>query len=362
MKILIVLPKFTLGGVETMCENLACALQDAGHTPVMVSLYTYESAITRRLNARGVRIFYLDKKKGFDPFIKGRLTRLIESEAPDAVHMHLYVTKYAVPATRAAAHALGHPIPMIHTMHNIASLENETPFGNALNRRYYRKGDVTVVAISKNIRDSIVDFYGIPAKEIPVVYNGVPLNRCLIKTNYETEEGDGAVIHIVNIGRFTSQKNQIELIRAMKIVHEVYPQAVLDIYGEGELRGALEDEIADADYIKLCGVVDDAYEVLRAADVFALPSEYEGFPMTLIEAMGTGCPIVATPVGGVTELISDHETGLLCDTYADSIAYAIAELLASEALRASCGKAALAASSAYSDAAMAQGYLKVYNR
>jgi len=354
MKILIVLPKFTLGGVETMCENLATALQKKGHSPVVVSLYTYESAITKRLDELGIKRYSLDKKPGLDFSIKGKLREIIAAEKPDVIHTHLYVTKYVVPAAR------GCKALRVHTMHNVAAEENLTPMGVTLNKFYFKYCHLRPIAISQKVRETTADMYGYPENEIPIVHNGIDLGKCLPKKDVNI--GEDRPARIVNIGRFTEQKNQYELIRAAELLHNKGVNFVLDIYGEGELESSLRAEIADVDYIRLCGTVGDCYEVLSGADVFALPSNYEGLPMTLLEAMGSGLPIVASGVGGVPELIEPEESGLLCHTDAEDIACQLERMIKDEALRKRCAMGALLRSEQYSSEVMAAKYLRVYER
>jgi len=99
---------------------------------------------------------------------------------------------------------------------------------------------------------------------------------------------------------------------------------------------------------------------LHEADVFTLPSVYEGIPMTLIEAMGTGLPIVATAVGGVPDMLSDKETALLTAVDENEIAKAFIELHENEALRRKLGENARAASGRFSSDVMAKAYISVY--
>lgn len=350
MKVLIVLPKLTLGGVETCCENLACALLAAGHEPAVIALYRYESAISKRIEEAGIKLHYLDKKPGADFSMYKKLRKIIRAEKPDVIHTHLYVTKYVIPASFAIK------AKRVHTMHNIASEENLTKMGNFLNHIFFKLCKVQPVAISEKVRATTSEMFNIPEEKIPIVFNGIPLNRCMVKES--TEIADKMVI--LNIGRFTEQKNQIALIDAMHKVHEKHPEAELHIYGEGELQSELEERIGDASYIKLCGLIGHIYPVLHDADIFALPSTYEGLPMTLIEAMGTGLPIVASAVGGVPELISDGETGFICETNAQSIADKINECIEKSELRADCAKSALEKSRCFSSEAMAEGYVKIY--
>ena len=355
MKIMMVIPKLILAGAETMCENLSLALRDKGHDVVVVSLFTYESAITRRLREGGVRVYQLDKKPGFDRSIKKKLRRILLEEKPDVLHTHLYVTKYAIPAAR------GLRLTRVHTMHNIATEENQTPFGVTLNRFFFRFCSVRIAALSKRIRKTITLLYHIRPERIAVIGNGIPLEKCTARSEYRG--GDG--LRILNIGRFTQQKNQVELINAMALVHAAHPDATLTIVGEGELGDELRAAIKQAgaeSYITLAPVTDDPYSLYNSADIFALPSIYEGMPMTLAEAMASGLPILTTDVGGIPDMLVDEISALMCGTDRASIAAGLDRLLSDRDLREYIGRNARKDAPSLSAETMADGYLRLYSK
>lgn len=121
---------------------------------------------------------------------------------------------------------------------------------------------------------------------------------------------------IVSVGRLMQQKNQKMLFRAFKNVVEKYPEYQLVIYGEGPMRGMLENyakELGIEANISLPGSVSDVHDRIKDAEVFVLSSEYEGMPNALIEAMCLGLPVISTKVSGATDLIIDHKNGLLTE-------------------------------------------------
>lgn len=121
---------------------------------------------------------------------------------------------------------------------------------------------------------------------------------------------------IVSVGRLMQQKNQKMLFSAFKNVVEKYPEYQLVIYGEGPMRGMLENyakELGIEANISLPGSVSDVHDRIKDAEVFVLSSEYEGMPNALIEAMCLGLPVISTKVSGATDLIIDHKNGLLTE-------------------------------------------------
>lgn len=121
---------------------------------------------------------------------------------------------------------------------------------------------------------------------------------------------------IVSVGRLMQQKNQKMLFAAFKNVVEKYPDYQLVIYGEGPMREELEayaKELEIENNISLPGSVSDVHERIKDAEIFVLSSDYEGMPNALIEAMCLGLPVISTKVSGATDLIKDHENGLLTE-------------------------------------------------
>ena len=138
MKIMQIMPEFGLAGAEIMCENLSYELAQRGNEMILVSLYTYHSAITDRLEREGIRIVYLGKKSGIDISIYRKLDNLIQREKPDVIHTHRYVMQYSVPI--GAKYHIG----MVHTVHNVAEKEQE--WGKRkLSYLFYKFANVTPV-------------------------------------------------------------------------------------------------------------------------------------------------------------------------------------------------------------------------
>ncbi|MBS1362148.1 MAG: glycosyltransferase [Acidaminococcaceae bacterium] len=353
MKIMQVIPAFRLAGAEVMCENLCIALKNAGETVIAVSLYSEKTAITDRLEKAGVRIEYLDKKLGFDPSIIFKLVRLFKREKPDVVHTHIYASKYGLIAAVLAGIE-----KKVHTVHNVAQKEQGN-LGKKVNSFMYKHFDVVPVALSQEVRKSISDVYGLCEDSVPTIFNGIDLSKCLTKTNYKVNK----IFEILHIGRFMQVKNHEILIRAFADFVKRHPSSKLQLLGEGELFTRMQDlaqTLGVADKVDFLGLQSNVYPYLHDADVFCLPSEYEGVPMTLIEAMGTSLPIIAGNVGGIPDMLANGESALLIEPKINEIEEAMETLYSSEELRAKLGQAACRRSEVFSSEAMAKSYMKVY--
>ena len=353
MKIIQIMPEFGLAGAEIMCENLTYELQKHGHTVIVVSMYDYRSPITDRMERSGIDIRYLGKKAGLDLSMIRKMRRIFKQEKPDAIHTHRYVMQYAIPAAVIAGVKR-----RVHTFHSVAQKENNKP-ARIANKFFFKHFHVTPVALSELVRDTIVKEYKIAKDKIPVIFNGIDLSKCAPKTDYSINEN----FKILHIGRFAEPKNHKGLLLAFQKFHNKYPNSELQLIGDGEKREEIKlfvEENAMNGCVNFLGLQDDVYVFLNEADIFTLPSVYEGIPMTLIEAMGTGLPIVASCVGGIPDMIVDGVSGLLCEPNADSIMKKIEMFLSDEQLRKNCGCNALKASKKFSAATMYEGYKVLY--
>ena len=353
MKIMQVIPYFCFGGAETMCENLTYGLRNLGHQVTVVSLYHERTPISERMEKAGVRIVYLDKKLGLDLSMIPKLAKLMGSEKPDVVHTHLDVIKYAVAAARLSGIRR-----CIHTVHNVAEKEAEGRLQKIINGTYFRLGWSVPVALSPEVKKSIVSFYDIGESQVPVIYNGVDLSRCQPKQTYELER-----LRLLHIGRFNDQKNHKGLLEAFSLIHREIPDSCLDLIGDGELREEMEafaGKLGISEAVRFLGSQSDVYPYLHGADIFLLPSKYEGMPMTIIEAMGTGLPIVASAVGGVPDMLTDEESGLLVSSEPETTAEAVLRLARDGKLREKLGQKAKQESRRFSAEYMAQCYCAAY--
>lgn len=208
------------------------------------------------------------------------------------IHTHRYIMPYVIPAAILAK------VPTrIHTIHNIAEKE-VGKMSRKINYFFYKYCRVIPVAISPIIKKTVILEYRFPENQVELVYNGIDLTRCIQKKEYQAKKG---VINILHIGRFSEQKNHVGLIKAFKIIHTNIPNAVLTLIGSGELEKTIRDLVIELELencVEFLGVQSNVYPYLNEADIFVLPSKWEGMPITLIEAMATGLSIVATRVGG----------------------------------------------------------------
>ena len=234
---------------------------------------------------------------------------------------------------------------MVHTVHNLAEREVDLP-GRLIHRMAFRRG-VVPVTIAGEVDDSFRRFYKID--RVPLIPNGIPIDAfrkpSIDRNEWREEEGfTPAHVLFVCVAGLRPQKNPALLLKSFSQGPAVDPRARLLFVGDGELKGDLEKQI-DAlglrEKVHFLGMRSDIPEILNAADVFVLSSDWEGNPLSVMEAMAAGTPVISTAVGGVPELVEDGESGVLVPPGdAQALAGAMQSMLENPKVRISMGRAA----------------------
>ena len=352
MKIMQIIPTLELAGAEVMCENLTCEL--AGDNEVtVVSMYDRKTPISERLKQKGIKVIFLDKKPGPDFSMVKKLRKVIRDFKPEVIHTHLDCVKYAYPAGSKEGVK-----KFIHTVHNIASKES-SGIAAMINKRLFTKKGVVPVGLSPEVKETICRQYGLLEDKVPVIYNGIDLDKCICKSHYESEN----ILEFIHVGRFSEQKNHRMLINAFAKFVSGYRDAKLTLVGEGALQSEIKDLVKEKgieDKVFFNGPTDNVFPLLERADVFVLPSLYEGVPMSLIEAMGTGLPIIATNVGGIPDMLNNSGEALIIDKDEEALVKAL-NRMTDISLREILGQNALErARKDFSVKKMAEEYMKLY--
>lgn len=223
-----------------------------------------------------------------------------------------------------------------------------------------------LVGVSRHVvSDLAAD--GVPAERLRVIYNGIDFERIPpAATDVRAAFGIPADAPVIaSIGSLIVRKGHDLLLRALAILPKSGPAPHLIIGGDGEEQGALEalsQSLGLSQQVHFLGYTRDIAAICAAADVFALVSRDEAFPLTLLEAGHFGLPVVATRVGGVGELVVDGETGLLVERGdVAGIAAALTRLLADPGLREGFGAAGRSrVHRLFSATAMAESFMECY--
>lgn len=351
MRVVQVITALNLGGAQTLLENLSYGLAEEGQDVIVVSLESNHTATASRLEEKGIRVIYLGKNPHFDPKVFGKLAAALKELKPDVVHAHNIRKLYVLAAARKAG--IRH---IIYTVHNIAQKEQGL-LGGLFSGIVFRTGMMVPVGLSPMVTESIKKRYHL--KHVPTIYNGTDLTCFHKKRDYQLHDHPT----ILNVARLDSQKNHKRLFEAFCTVCRQFSEAELVLVGDGVLAEELKafaQELGIRDQIRFEGLQDDVAKYFEEADLFCLSSDYEGMPMTLIEAMAAGMPIVSTNVGGIPDMLQDETSALLVPAGAISLADAMIRVMSDEALRCRLGENAWRAGRKFSHRRMAKRYLALY--
>lgn len=339
-----VLYSFDVGGLENGVVNLINRMPPELFRHAVVALTRCEPTFCRRVQREDVQFISLHKPPGHAVRLYPTLYRLFRSARPAIVHTrNLAALETLLPA------ALAGISNRVHGEHGWDSFDREgTSRKYRLVRKLYSPLVSRYVALSGQIEHYLTDRVGIAPERVSRICNGVDTIRFRPATERQRLDGapfdDADAVVIGTVGRLQAVKDQITLVRALALARPHCGSRLrLIIAGDGPLRVEVESEIAAAglgDITWLAGTRSDVPDVMRALDVFVLPSKSEGISNTILEAMASGLPVVATKVGGNAELVVDSETGTLVAAQdPQAMAQALLRYTADVALRQSHGAA-----------------------
>jgi sugar transferase (PEP-CTERM/EpsH1 system associated) len=364
-----------VGGLENGLVNLINHIPTQRYRHAIVCLKGY-SDFSQRIMTENVEIVALHKREGNDVSVYINLFKTLRRLKPDIVHTrNLGTLEGQVIAALAGAKA------RVHGEHgrDMFDLHGKSRKYNLL-RKAIRPFVNHFIAVSRDLESWLANTVGAAPDRINQIYNGVdslrfhPRNRKDSGAGQFPELGEGFFTEktfvIGSVGRMTDVKNFPSLVKAFLMLLEEMPTARerlrLLIVGDGNSRlecmGMLRDAGAE-NLAWLPGERADIPELMRVMDLFVLPSLGEGISNTILEAMSTGLPTVATRVGGNGELVIEGVTGMLVSPGTPTtVMEAILKYYLNPDLIANHGKAARQRIEAsFSMKAMTEGYLRVYD-
>jgi len=311
IKVVQIVPMLGPGGAERVAVHIVKGLNQQRYEVAVLSIWRRVGCdLEQMLDEFGTRVEYLGKGKGFDGRTYHKLHRFLRDFRPDIIHTHLHVLRYVLPSLFLLRNMLA-----LHTVHNLAQREVEP------RARYFQSyalnHGVVPVAVSDEVGLSVKQLYGL--KQCRVIPNGIPTDEYahpqVPRSEWRAREGfaENDVLFTC-VARFARQKNHSLLLKTFAHGPGSNPNAHLVLVGDGDLRESLQEQAKDLGLTKqihFLGLRTDIPDVLSASDVFVLSSDYEGNPLSVMEAMASGLPVVCTAAGGVPDLLTNGKEGLL---------------------------------------------------
>ena len=328
------------GGAEQVIQDLASGLVAAGHQVTLAFLEGTEQSVPS-LEAQGICCLRLLQRQrfaesalaDFTPGCVFRFAGLFRRLRPDVIHSHIPRPTLWV---SLAKRLTGRSIPLVYTEHSIQEIYPS--WARWLYRLILPRVD-HVVAVSEAAERSFLARWGWSSDRVGTIWNGIDVERMAPTSEPSATRRRLAVEpsapFVLNVARTIPAKAQEILVQAMARVHETCPDARCLIAGTAEHGSETAKLVADTihglsagSYVQMLGDRSDIPDLLAASDVFVLSSRQEGFPITILEAMAAGKPVVATDVGGCAEAVVHGETGLIVPPEdPDALANAILQLL-----------------------------------
>ena len=363
IRVLFILPRPSHGGAEMQMIHLLRKLDRSRFMPFLGFLYPEGKLRPAFESIPGIRIIDFMKKGGLDLAVHWRIARFIRDERIGVVQTflanhHAYIP--AVIAGRCAAiggirdtfmreSSLIKRLTQFHIPKILSKKSRLIMVSNSNEAKkiYLAKGfsDSTVLVIPNGI-DTEIFSKGSPAK----IKKELKLSGRLI---------------ITIVGRLIPTKNHVLFIREFRRLAQAHRNAVLLIVGEGPERGNIEEEISALGLngsVIMAGNRDDIPDILSATDIFAFPSDSEGWPNVIGEAMTAGVAVASYSAGDIPGIITDGKDGLLAGGMAE-LAAKVETLMASKAMRLRLGRAARqSVRKKFSVERMVRSYEEIYEK
>jgi len=354
-----------MGGAEVLAARLARQLREQYR--FLFVCQDELGTLGAELRDEGFPVRVLDRQPGLSLRCSRQLAEIVRGEQVDLLHAHQYTPFFY----SAISRFLGSRIPVLFTEHGRHHPDHPSVKRKLANRLLLRRHD-RVVAVGEAVRQALIHNEGIAPGRVEVIYNGIPLERfnlrlttsqrMAIRTEIGLEPDD---LMLIQVARLDYLKDHATAIRTVERLVPRKGNARLVLVGEGPERATIQDLVRDRGlegHVKFLGLRTDVPRLLAAADIALLTSISEGIPLTLIEAMAAGLPVVATRVGGVPEVVVDGETGLLAPAGDDrALAELVFRLVATPDLLEDLGvKGRDCAVSLFSEVQMHAAYCRVY--
>ena len=312
-RVLHVIDSFDLGGAQTFLLDLVRHLDQSRFVAEVAAMHGH-GVFEPAFKQAGIVTHSLSPGK-FPPLYVPNFLKLMQRGKFDILHFHLFGANLCA---KPLALAIGHRAIIVHDQCNDAS-RDQSPFLLAADALANR-GASRIIAVSESVRRFLLDREDLADSKVEMVPNGidaemfVPVGeeaRRAAKASFGLSEESFV---IGGVGRLVPQKNFSLFLEAAASIAPRYPKVIFVIAGSGPLEPVLRKQtqrLGILDNIRFLGHVSDRTRLYHALDALLMPSDFEGTPMTLLESMASGLPVVASSVDGIAEVCTHGENALL---------------------------------------------------
>lgn len=303
IKIALCIPSLEMGGAERFVVDLARTIDKSEYcVQVVITRNAVKTPLWEILKENDIEIKDLSDKTFFK--MTRKQIKYFRKEKPKVVHANVGAILHVMLAAKIAR------IPTkLYTVHNEAKLLfGESKIKKMIYKLAFTFFGFVPIAICNTVKQTIIDEFSISDKKVPVVKNGVDIKK--FKKIYI----DHKEIQIISVGTLYAIKNHQLLISAFSKLYKQYNNIKLVILGDGNQREVLEKKI---DYlgiksaVSMPGIKNNVADFLQESDIYVSTSLTEGLPLSILEAMACGLPVIATDAGGTVDIVKNGKNGII---------------------------------------------------
>lgn len=313
MRILVLPDSTAFGGIGRYCVQLVSGLQDLG-VDASLAAFGHPETFTRtwlvqQAEEAGLKCQLIPMRNRYDLSGLIQLLSLLKDQAVDIVHSQSYksniLSRLAIKLGRLNAKS-------VVTLHAVPrDYAQSLPFRLDM---WTSRWSTYAIAVDEGSRRDFRE-HGLAVPEVTVIHNGIPLTY--LNNSQEQPKNSLLPVEIVVgfVGRLTYQKNIQGLVELIRRILTAQSNVGFVVVGDGPDRVLLEPLLEESygDRLLLTGQVKNVMPFYKSMDLLVMPSRYEGLSFVALEAMANGLPIIASAVGGMPEVITNGEDGILVD-------------------------------------------------
>ena len=356
-------------GAEVMIFNLLKKLKDYPDLKIIV-MSLNEGVLTEKLRSTGIEIHVIPETTHSFLSIFLKTFNLLKGRRLDIIHSHRYkenllglllAKSIRVERLISTIHGLSEPLLYGENGKTLDSWKTKMDY--FILKSYFTK----VISVSQEIKKVLIQKNCFKEKKINVIYNGIEIPESIHSIIQSSNQSANAHFHIGTVGRLVPVKDFDLFLKIAAELKKKTENIRFSILGDGPLRGELIQkaiELGIGDSVEFLSPLTNPFPYYQSLDLYLNTSLHEGIPLSILEAMACRKPVVALNVGGIPEIISHGENGVLIDRHKQKeFVYLCIKLIKDKELRTAMGENAFKRVSSYfSDSKMSASYRELYQQ
>jgi glycosyltransferase involved in cell wall biosynthesis len=304
IKVLEVIDSLGSGGAESLLKNFILEAKKNNKFNIEVATLYSNAIFKEEIKNAGIPVWDLNLKYKYNFIGILKIITLIKKRKYNIIHVHLFPADIF---TALASLFLPKNIKWIFSEHNVFNRRRSFKMFKIIDSFTYSRY-LKIICVSKQVRSALLNWMPSIKGKTKVILNAVSVPKLLNSNFFKNYD-------ILFVGRLTQAKGVDILLKAIKILKNKHNKHLnIAIVGDGPLRENLNNlavQLRVNNEVKFLGIRKDIIKLMDSAKIFVLPSRWEGLPMVVLEAMSRGMSIIATTVGGISEVIENGKEGIL---------------------------------------------------